>query len=203
MYTTDMYEGMLAETTTIQGHGGDSIGAYLARPLGTGPFPAVVLIHHVEHNSDGSRSDPIGAGRGASCISQVAQVAWLLEKIPGEPHHRSLKVSGNAILDAEYLFEVSGETAEPGAVNYFRLADPLAEQAGRLEHLIGVDEEITSRELAWRLSGKRPAKKNDRPPGRYGTMAAALRERWNRDGRITVLDDGHGKAKRLRRASDA
>ena len=23
MYTTDMYEGMLAETITIQGHGGD------------------------------------------------------------------------------------------------------------------------------------------------------------------------------------
>ena len=45
-YTTDMYEGMIAETTTVQGHNGDSIGAYVAKPLGSGPFPGMVLIHH-------------------------------------------------------------------------------------------------------------------------------------------------------------
>ena len=47
MYTTDMYEGMLAETITIQGHNGDSINAYFARPLGPGQFPGVVLVHHM------------------------------------------------------------------------------------------------------------------------------------------------------------
>ena len=47
MYTTDMYEGMIAETITIQGHGGDVINAYLARPLGPGPHPAMVLAHHM------------------------------------------------------------------------------------------------------------------------------------------------------------
>ncbi len=46
-YTTDMYEGMLAETTVLQGYNGDSINAYFARPLGPGPFPGVVLIHHM------------------------------------------------------------------------------------------------------------------------------------------------------------
>jgi carboxymethylenebutenolidase len=47
MYTTDMYEGMLAETVMIQSRNGDAIGAYFARPLGAGPFPAMVLIHHM------------------------------------------------------------------------------------------------------------------------------------------------------------
>ncbi len=43
---TDAYEGMLAETITMRGAGDDPIHAYLARPLGPGPFPAVVLVHH-------------------------------------------------------------------------------------------------------------------------------------------------------------
>ena len=47
MYTTEMYEGMLAETITIKGHNGDTINAYFARPLGPGRFPGVVLVHHI------------------------------------------------------------------------------------------------------------------------------------------------------------
>ena len=40
------YEGMIAETITISGDKGQPIGAYVARPLGAGPFPGMVLIHH-------------------------------------------------------------------------------------------------------------------------------------------------------------
>jgi carboxymethylenebutenolidase len=47
MYKTDMYEGMLAETLTIPGANGDLIHAYMARPLGPGPYPAMVVIHHM------------------------------------------------------------------------------------------------------------------------------------------------------------
>jgi carboxymethylenebutenolidase len=42
-----MYEGVLAETVTMIGAHGDLINAYLARPLGEGPFPAMVLAHHM------------------------------------------------------------------------------------------------------------------------------------------------------------
>jgi carboxymethylenebutenolidase len=42
-----MYDGMMAETITIQGHNGDDIEAYLSRPLGPGPYPGVVVIHHM------------------------------------------------------------------------------------------------------------------------------------------------------------
>ena len=42
-----MYDGIMAETISLAGHGGDQIEAYLARPLGPGPFGSVVVIHHM------------------------------------------------------------------------------------------------------------------------------------------------------------
>ena len=47
MYTTDMYEGMLAETITMPGAEGELIHAYYARPTGPGPYPGMVIIHHM------------------------------------------------------------------------------------------------------------------------------------------------------------
>lgn len=46
MRTTDEYEGIIAETTAVQGHNGDYLSAYLARPTGPGPYPGMVLFHH-------------------------------------------------------------------------------------------------------------------------------------------------------------
>jgi carboxymethylenebutenolidase len=42
-----MYEGMLAETITMHGANGHVINAYFARPLGPGPVPGIVLVHHL------------------------------------------------------------------------------------------------------------------------------------------------------------
>jgi carboxymethylenebutenolidase len=42
-----MYEGMIAETITITGHGGDAIEAYYARPLGMVDVPGVLVFHHM------------------------------------------------------------------------------------------------------------------------------------------------------------
>jgi len=47
MYQTDMYEGLLAETITMPGFQGGNINAYFARPLGPGPYPGVILLHHM------------------------------------------------------------------------------------------------------------------------------------------------------------
>jgi len=46
-FRTDTYEGMLAEAVTIAGYNGDMINAYFVRPLGPGPFPGIVLVHHM------------------------------------------------------------------------------------------------------------------------------------------------------------
>jgi carboxymethylenebutenolidase len=35
------------ETVRVEGHQGDEIEAYLARPPGPGPFPGVVVLHHL------------------------------------------------------------------------------------------------------------------------------------------------------------
>ena len=41
------YNGMTAETVSLEGHEADKIEAYYANPSGAGPFPGVVVIHHL------------------------------------------------------------------------------------------------------------------------------------------------------------
>ncbi len=42
-----MSDALLAETISLTGHDGDIIEAYLARPIGPGPYGSVVVIHHM------------------------------------------------------------------------------------------------------------------------------------------------------------
>ncbi len=50
-----MSDVMLAETITLPGHAGDRIQAYLARPLGPGPYGGVVVIHHMPGYDAGTK----------------------------------------------------------------------------------------------------------------------------------------------------
>lgn len=49
------YEGMLAETVCVKGHNEDEISGYFARPLGAGPYPGVVVIHHAPGFDEASK----------------------------------------------------------------------------------------------------------------------------------------------------
>jgi carboxymethylenebutenolidase len=44
---TNEYEGMFAETMNFVGYNGDIVNSYYVRPLGAGPFPDIVVIHHM------------------------------------------------------------------------------------------------------------------------------------------------------------
>lgn len=46
-FNTGEYDGMIAETITLQGYNGDYIRAYYSRPIGDGPFPGILLIPHM------------------------------------------------------------------------------------------------------------------------------------------------------------
>jgi carboxymethylenebutenolidase len=46
-FNTATEGGMVAGVSKIAGGGGDMINAYIARPDGPGPYPGVVLLHHV------------------------------------------------------------------------------------------------------------------------------------------------------------
>jgi hypothetical protein len=155
----------------------------------------ILLIHHVGHSTDTSRQEARSAGRGASAIAAVAQATWLLERVPGSPNQRLLKVDGNAILPTEITFEVCGDDAEPGSINYFRPIDPI--DAYEIDKLLDPSEEISTSALAWRIEGKKP-EKGERPAGWAAQKAAALRYRWERDDLIEVFDGPHN-AKMMRR----
>src|SRR3954454_24762167 len=44
---SSFYRGMTCTNVTLKGDGGTPITAYTATPEGKGPFPGVVLIHHL------------------------------------------------------------------------------------------------------------------------------------------------------------
>lgn len=147
----------------------------------------VLAIHHVGHTAEPGRREARGAGRGASAISAVAQVVWLLERVPGNPQQRRLEVDGNAILPTERFFECATADAEPGAVFYFR---PAIEGTRFPIEKIAVGEAVSLTELAWRCAGQE-RQPNKKPPGVALRAAHACIDSWVRAGLGETFEGKH------------
>ncbi len=105
-----MYDGMLAETVNIDGHEGHRIPAYLARPLGPGPFPGVVVIHHMPGYDDATREiTRTFAANGYSAICPNLHHRYA----PGAAHGEAAKATRDAggVPDAQCIGDV-GAAAE-------------------------------------------------------------------------------------------
>jgi carboxymethylenebutenolidase len=104
-----MYEGVLAETVAMPGDAGTLINAYLARPLGAGPFPAVVLLHHMPGWDDWYRE----ATRRFAHHGYVALSPNLYFRVGhGTPEDVAVKVRADGgIPDDQVVGDVAGALA--------------------------------------------------------------------------------------------
>lgn len=106
-----LYEGMLAETLAIQGHEA-TIEAYHARPLGSGPFPGVVLLHHAPGWDEWCKE----ATRKLAHHGYAAINPNLYSRAPGRmPEDQAAVIRGGGGLSDD---QVMGDIA--GAVTFLR-----------------------------------------------------------------------------------
>lgn len=81
---------LIAETVMIDGFEGQTIPAYLARPIGTGPFPSVVVLHHRDGWDLESKEIALRfAAEGYVCILPHLHHRWA----PGESPEKAAELS--------------------------------------------------------------------------------------------------------------
>jgi carboxymethylenebutenolidase len=106
MQTQPVYEGMLAETVNLSGQNGDIISACLAKPLGVGPHPGVILIHEafglVEHTKEQARKF---AHHGFICITPDLYH----REGPGDPDDMPAVIQRmGSLSDAQVIADLEG-----------------------------------------------------------------------------------------------
>ncbi len=93
---------LTAETVQIEGHGGLPIRAYVARPTGAGPFPAVLVAHHMPGWDEWS----FEVTRRLAHQGYVAICPNVQERIPDLPREERLQhVRGQGGLSDEEMLD--------------------------------------------------------------------------------------------------
>ncbi|HEX5494364.1 MAG TPA: dienelactone hydrolase family protein [Mycobacteriales bacterium] len=105
-----MYDAMMAETVTVNGHGGDEIEAYLARPLAPGPFGGVVVIHHMP-GYDAATKEMVRKFAAHGYAAICPNLYW--REAPGaSPDDASATVrAGGGVPDDRLVGDVAGAAA--------------------------------------------------------------------------------------------
>jgi carboxymethylenebutenolidase len=101
-----MYEGLLAETVRIEGFNGDVIDAYVARPLSGGPYPSVLVNHHMPGWDEATKE----IVRKLAHHGYVAICPNLHHRVgPGTPSEQSARVrESGGQSDTQYLGDAQG-----------------------------------------------------------------------------------------------
>ena len=123
------YEAQLAETVYLRGHKNDQIDAYMARPLGAGPFPGVVVIHHMP-GWDGAHKE-IGrrfAHHGYATI--VPNLQFREGKATSEENSASIRAAGG-MPDDRTMSDVQA------AIDYLRALPYVSGKVGVIGYCSG------------------------------------------------------------------
>jgi len=103
------YEGMIAESVRVYGHENEVIDAYAARPLGNGPYPGVLVVHHMPGWDEWTREVVHKlACHGYNAVSPDLH----FRQGPGTPQEKSQRVRARGgQIDAAVLGDLAGGEA--------------------------------------------------------------------------------------------
>src|SRR5437773_958654 len=75
-------DGSQGQVTEFEGFGGIKIPAYIRKPAGDGPFPAVMMLHGGRYGKEAT----VGMGRGArSPMTDILKEGWAIYSIDYRP----------------------------------------------------------------------------------------------------------------------
>jgi carboxymethylenebutenolidase len=101
---------MLAETVRFRGHNGDEVDGYFARPLGAGPFPGLVIIHHAPGLDE--ETEDVTRRLGARGFATLTPYLYTRESREVDPATAAKLVrAGGGLRDDQMLGDVAGAVA--------------------------------------------------------------------------------------------
>ena len=123
------YEALFAETIYLRGHQGDQIDAYLARQFGAGPYPGVVVIHHMP-GWDGPHKEIARRFAHHGYVAIVPNLQFREGKATPEENSASIRAAGG-MPDDRTMGDVQG------AIDYLRALPYVSGKVGVIGYCSG------------------------------------------------------------------